>query len=108
MLIVELVLVILLGMVGVGDSSLVFSRLVSGHSVLCGFGFRAVLGGMCQVFAIEKAIEPSLLWASASTPASSVSAEALLRRVFMMTSCVSSLLLIGDVVHLGLVMVLPA
>jgi hypothetical protein len=62
MLIAELVLVVLLGMVGVGDNSLVVSRLVSGHSILCGFGFRAVPGGMCRVFAMEKAIEPSLLW----------------------------------------------
>jgi hypothetical protein len=104
MLVVELVLVVLLGVIGVGDNSLVVSGLVSGHSVLCGLGFRAVPGGMCRVFAMEKAIEPSLLWASAS--ASGVSAVALLRGVFMMTSGVTSLPLIGDVVHLGLVAVL--
>jgi hypothetical protein len=57
---------------------------------------------------MEKAIEPSLLWASASAPASGVSVAALLRGLFGTTSGVSSLLLIGDVVHLGLVMVLPA
>jgi hypothetical protein len=45
-LIVELVMVVLLGMVGVGDNSLVVSRLVSGHFVLCGLGFRVVPGGM--------------------------------------------------------------
>jgi hypothetical protein len=57
---------------------------------------------------MEKAIEPLLLWASASASASSVSVGALLRGVFMTTRGVSSLLLIGDVVHLGLVTVLPA
>jgi hypothetical protein len=61
---------------------------------------------MCRVFAMEKEIEPSLLWASAS--ASSVSAGALLRGVFVTMRGVSSLLLIGDVVHLGLVTVLLA
>ena len=61
MLIMELVLIVLLWMVGVGDNSLVVSWLVSGHYVLCTFGFRAVPGGMCRVFAMEKAIEPSLL-----------------------------------------------
>jgi hypothetical protein len=48
MLIVELVLVILLGMVGVGDSSLVVSQLVSGHSILYGFGFRQSLVGCAE------------------------------------------------------------
>jgi hypothetical protein len=70
MFIVELVLVVLLGMVGVGDNSLVVSRLVSGHLILCGFGFRAVPGWVCRDFAMEKIIEPSLLWASVSAPAS--------------------------------------
>jgi hypothetical protein len=63
LLIAELVLVVLLGMVGVGDNSLVVSRLVSSHSVLCGLDFRVVPSGMCRVFAMEKAIEPPLLWA---------------------------------------------
>jgi hypothetical protein len=57
---------------------------------------------------MEKTIEPSLLWASTSTPASGcVTTTGLLRRVFMTTSGVPSLLLIGDVVHLGLGTVLP-
>jgi hypothetical protein len=49
MFIVELVLVVLMGMVGVGDNSLVVSRLVSGHSIFCGFAFRAISGWVCQV-----------------------------------------------------------
>ena len=61
MFIVELVLVVLLGMVGVGDNSLPVSQLVSGHLILCGFSFRAVHGWVCQVFTMEKTIEPSLL-----------------------------------------------
>jgi hypothetical protein len=61
MLVVELVLVVLLGVIGVGHNSLVVSQLVPGHSVLCGLGFRAVPSGMCRVFTMEKVIEPSLL-----------------------------------------------
>jgi hypothetical protein len=108
MFIVELVLVILLGMVGVGDNSLVVSRLISGHSVLGDLGFRAIPSGTCRVFAMEKTVEPSLLWDSASAFASGVSVAALLRWVLVATSGVSSMLLISDDVHLGLVMVWPA
>jgi hypothetical protein len=107
MFIVELVLVILLGMVGVGDNSLVVSQLIPGHSVLGGLGFRAIPSGMCRVFAMEKEVEPSLLWDSASASASGVSTAALLHGVFVTTSGVSSLLLISDDVHLGLVTVWP-
>jgi hypothetical protein len=57
MFIVELVLVVLLGMVGVGDNSLVVSRLVFGHAILCGFGFRAVPGWVRRVFPIEMTVE---------------------------------------------------
>jgi hypothetical protein len=55
---------------------------------------------------MEKAIEPSLLWDSASA-SYGVSIAALLRGGFMATSSVSSRLLISDGVHLGLVKVLP-
>jgi hypothetical protein len=71
MFIMELVLVVLMGMVGVGDNSLVVSRLVSGHSIFCGFGFRAIPGWVCRVFAMEKTIESSLLRASVPAPADS-------------------------------------
>jgi hypothetical protein len=108
MFIVELVLVVLMGMVGVGDNSLVVSRLVSSHSILCGFAFRAISSWVCQVFAVEKTIEPLMLWASASAPASGcVTATTLLWRVFVTTSGVPSRLLNDDVVHLGLGVVLP-
>jgi hypothetical protein len=108
MFIVELVLVVLLGMIGVGDNSLVVSWLVFGHSILCGFGFKAVPRWVCLVFTMEKTVEPSLLRASASAPASGcITVVALLRRVFMTTSSIPSLLLIGNVVHLGLGTILP-
>jgi hypothetical protein len=58
---VQLVLVILLGMVGVGDNSLVVSWLISGHPIFGGLGFRAIPSGMCRVFTMEKTLEPSLL-----------------------------------------------
>jgi hypothetical protein len=107
--IVELVLVVLMGMVGVGDNSLVVSQLVSGHSIFCCFGFRAIPGWVCRVFTMEKAIESSLLRASSSAPASDcVTVATLLQRVIVMTSGVPSLLLIGNVVHLGLGAVLLA
>ena len=109
MFIVDLVLVVQMGMVGVGDNSLVVSRLVSGHSIFCCLGFREIPGWMCRVFAMEKTIESSLLRTLASAPASSrVSVVALLRRVIMTTSDVLGLLLICDVVHLGLGAVLSA
>jgi hypothetical protein len=54
MLIVELVLVILLGVVGVGDNFLVIDPLVSSHSVLYDLGLRAVRDEMCRVFTLEK------------------------------------------------------
>jgi hypothetical protein len=107
MFVVELMLVILSGVVGVGDNSLVVSRLISGHPIFGGLGFRAIPGGMCRVFAMEKIVKPSLLRDSAIASASSVAVAALLRGVLMATSSVSSLLLIGDGVHLGLVTVWP-
>jgi hypothetical protein len=108
MFIMELVLVILLGMVGVGENSLVVSRLISGHPIFGGLGFRAIPGGMCRVFTMEKTVEPSLLWDSPFASTSGVAATTLLRGLLMATSGVSSLLLINNGVHLGLVMVWPA
>jgi hypothetical protein len=89
MFIVELVLMILLGMVGMGVNSLDVGRLISGHSILDGLGFRAILGGMCPVFAMENTIEHSLLWDSASTSASSAAVAALLRGVLVAMSGIS-------------------
>ena len=48
MFIVELVLVILLGVVGVGDNSLVVSWLISGHPIFGGLGFRAIPMGCAE------------------------------------------------------------
>jgi hypothetical protein len=106
--IVELALVILLGVVGVGDNWLVVSRLISGHPIFGGHGFRAIPGGMCRVFTMEKTVKPSLLRDSAFASTSSVATAALLHGVLVATSGVSSLLLIGDGVHLGLVAIWPA
>jgi hypothetical protein len=80
--------------------------LISGHSVFGGLGFGAVPGGMCGVFAVKKAVEPSRLWGSAFSSTSRVGAAALLCGVLLATSGVSSLLLVGDSVHLLLVAVL--
>jgi hypothetical protein len=87
---------------------LVVSRLISGHPIFGGHGFRAIPGGMCQVFAMEKTVKPSLLRDSTFASTSSVATAALLHGVLVATSGVSSLLLIGDGVHLGLVAIWPA
>ena len=107
MFIVDLVLVVLMGMVGVGDDSLVVSRLVSSHSILCCLSFGAIPGWVCRGLAMEKTIESSLLRASASS-SNCITVAALLQRVIVMMSSVPSLLLICYVVHLGLGAVLPA
>jgi hypothetical protein len=104
--IVELSLVVLLGVVGLCNNSLVINLLISGHPVFGSLGFRAVPGGVHGVFAVKKSIKPSWLrdsaFASASASASGVAAVALLCGVLLATSGVSSLLLIGDGVHSGL------
>jgi hypothetical protein len=48
MLVVELVLVVFLGVIGVGDNSLVVSQLVPGHSVFCGLGLGQSLVGCVE------------------------------------------------------------
>jgi hypothetical protein len=106
--IVELLLVILLGVVDVCDNLLVFSWLIFGHPIFGSLGFTAIPGGVRGVFALKKAVKPSLLRDLAFASASGVAATALLRGVLVATSGVSSLLLIGDGVHLGLVIVWPA
>jgi hypothetical protein len=106
--IVELSLVVLLGVVGVCDNSLVVGWLISGHPIFGSLGFRAVSSGVQGVFTVKKAVEPSGLWDSAFTSTSRVAVVALLCGVLLATSDVSSLLLIGDSVHLWLVAVCPA
>jgi hypothetical protein len=59
--IVELSLVVLLGVVGVCNDSLVVSWLISGHPIFGSLGFRAVPGGVRGVFAMKKVVEPSRL-----------------------------------------------
>jgi hypothetical protein len=53
LLIVVWLLVVLLGVIGVRDDSLVVSWLGSGHSILGGLGLRAVPSGVCAVFAMK-------------------------------------------------------
>jgi hypothetical protein len=60
-IVVELLLVVLLGMVGMRNNSLVTGWLISGHSIFGGLGFGAIPGGVCVVFTVKKAIEPSRL-----------------------------------------------
>jgi hypothetical protein len=103
---VELLMVVLLGMIGVRNNSLVVGWLISGHFVFCGLGFEAIPGGMCVVFTVKEAVEPSRLWSSAS--ASGVGVVAILCGVLLATSCVSGGVLVGDGVHLLLVVVWPA
>jgi hypothetical protein len=57
---------------------------------------------------VKKAIEPSRLWDSAFASTSGVGAVTLLCGVLLATSGVSSLLLVGDSVHLLLVAVWSA
>lgn len=106
--IMELSLVILLGVVSVCDVSLVFRWLISGHPIFGSLGFRAIPSGVRGVFTVKKIVKPSLLHNSTFASASRVATVTLLRGVLVATSSVSSLLLIGDVVHLGLVTVWPA
>jgi hypothetical protein len=103
--IVELSLVVLLGMVGVCNNSLVVGWLISSHHVFGGLGFRAVPSGVREVFAVKKAVEPVWLWGSVFASTSGVGVAALLCGVLLATSSVSSLLLVGDSVHFLLVLV---
>jgi hypothetical protein len=76
--IMELSLVVLLGMLGVFNNSLVVEWLISGHPVFGGHGFRAVPGGVHGVFIVNKAVEPSRLWGSAFASTSGVGVATLL------------------------------
>jgi hypothetical protein len=70
MFILELMLVVLMGMVGVGDDSLAFGRRGPGHLVLCCFSSTTVPSRVCRVFVVEKTKESSLLLTPASASAS--------------------------------------
>jgi hypothetical protein len=105
--VVELSLVVLLGMIGVRNNSLIVDWLISGHSIFDGLGLGAVPSGMCRVFAMKEAVEPSWLQGSASSSTSGVGAPALLCGVLLVTSYVSGGVLVGDGVHLLLVAVWP-
>jgi hypothetical protein len=84
---VELLLVVLLGMVSMRDNSLVVGSLISSHPIFGGLSFRAIPGGLCAVFAMKEAVEPSRLRSSASS--SGVGAAALLCGILLVTSYVS-------------------
>jgi hypothetical protein len=100
MFILELMLVVLMGMVCVGDDSLVIGRRGPSHLVLCCFRLREIPGWVCRVFTVENTIESSLLLTSAST-SRCIATTALLRRVVVTTrGVVSGMLLICDIMHL--------
>ena len=105
--VVELLLVVQLGMVSMRDNSLVVGWLISGHSIFGGLGFRAIPGGMCAVFTVKEAVEPSRLRSSASASSSGVGTVALLCGILLATSCVFGRVLVGDGVNVLLVAVWP-
>jgi hypothetical protein len=107
LLMVVRLLVVLLGVVGVRDDSLVVGWLSSDHSVLCGLGLRTNPCGMRAVFAMKQAVESSRLLGSSSAPASCIVVVAL-RGVFLAASRLSNGMLIGYGVHLRLVATVPA
>jgi hypothetical protein len=53
LLVVVWLLVVLLRVISMCDNLLVVGWLISGHSVLGGLGFRAVLGGVCAVLTMK-------------------------------------------------------
>jgi hypothetical protein len=103
--VVELLLVVLLGVVSMRDNSLVVVWLISGHPIFGGLGFKAIPGGVCVVFAMKKAVEPSRLWSSTSASSSGVGVAALLSGILLTKSYVSGGVWVGDGVDLLLVAV---
>jgi hypothetical protein len=101
-------LVLLLGVIGVRDDSLVVIWLGSSHSVLGGIGLRTVPGGVCAVFTVKQVRKSSRLLGSASASSSCAVAAVLLRGVLLTAKCVSGGMLVGDGVHLLLVAIVPA
>ena len=106
LLVVVWLLVVLLGVIGVCDDSLVVGWLGSSHSVLGGLGLRAVPGGLCAVFTVKHAVKSSRLLDSASTSSSCV-VVTVLRGVLLTVNRVSGGMLVGDGVHLLLVAIVP-
>jgi hypothetical protein len=107
LLVVVRLLVVLLGMIGVRDDSLVVRWLGSSHSVLSGLGLWTIPYGMCAVLAVKQAVKPSRPLGSSPAPSSCVVVTAL-RGVFLAASSVSSGMLIGYGVHLLPVAIVPA
>jgi hypothetical protein len=105
--VVVLLVVVLLGMVGMRNNSLVVGWLISSHFVFGGLSFGAIPGGMCAIFIVKETVEPLRLRSPASASASGAGATALCG-VLLATSCVSSGMLVGNGVHLLLVAVCPA
>jgi hypothetical protein len=103
LLVVVRLLVVLLGVVGVRDDSLVVGWLGSSHSVL---GLRTIPCGMRAVLAVKQAVKSLRLLGSSPAP-SSYAVVAALRGVFLAASIVSSGMLIGYGVHLLLVVIVP-
>ena len=107
LLVVVWLLVVLLGVVGVRDDSLVVGWLGSSHSVLGGLGLRTIPCWMRTVLVVKQVVESSRLLGPSSAPSSCVVAATL--RGVILTACgLSSWVLIGYGVHLLLVAIVPA
>jgi hypothetical protein len=106
--VVELLLMVLLVMVSMRDNLLIVGWLIPSHPIFGGLGFRAIPGGVCAIFAMKEAVEPSWLWSSASASSSGVGVVALLCGILLATRCVSGGVLVGYGVDLLLVAVWPA
>jgi hypothetical protein len=78
LLIVVWLPVVLLGVISMCDNLLVVGWLIPGHSVFGGFGFRAIPGGVCAIFAMKEAIKSSRLLDPASASSSCVVVAVLL------------------------------
>jgi hypothetical protein len=71
------------------DNSLVVGWPIFGHPVFGGLYFRAIPGGVCAVFAMKEAVEPSWLWSLAFVSSSGVGAMALLCGILLTMNYVS-------------------
>jgi hypothetical protein len=98
----------IVGVVGVCNNSLVVGWLISGHPIFGSLGFRAVPGGGAWSLCREKGSRTITVVGLGLCLCLWVATVALLCGVLLATSSVSSLLLIGDSVHLWLVAVWPA
>jgi hypothetical protein len=94
-------------MVCVRDDALVVDRLCSRHSVPGGLGLRTIPCWMCAVLAMKQTVESAQLLCL-SVASSSCVVAATLGVVFLTMSGLSGRLLVGNVVHMMMIVVVPA